>query len=84
MMVPRRSSGCGACIPELTTRRHRGRLLGLGSRVEASTLRGRHIMFRRRFRIPYVFSWAPLFVGDTAEVLVSSFATTSSIEFDST
>ena len=25
MMTPRRSSGCGACIPELTTRRHRGR-----------------------------------------------------------
>ena len=25
MMTPRRSSRCGACIPELTTRRHRGR-----------------------------------------------------------
>ena len=25
MMTPRRSRGCGACIPELTTRRHRGR-----------------------------------------------------------
>ena len=25
MMTPRRSSGCGACILELTTRRHRGR-----------------------------------------------------------
>ena len=25
MMTPRWSSGCGACIPELTTRRHRGR-----------------------------------------------------------
>ena len=25
MKTPRRSSGCGACIPELTTRRHRGR-----------------------------------------------------------
>ena len=25
MMSPRRSSGCSACIPELTTRRHRGR-----------------------------------------------------------
>ena len=24
MMTPRRSSGCGACIPELTTRRHGG------------------------------------------------------------
>ena len=33
--------------------------------------------FRRRFRIPYVFSWAPLLVGNTAEV-VSSFATTNS------
>ena len=36
-------------------------------------------MFRRRFRIPYVFSWAPLLVGNTAEV-VSSFETTSSTE----
>ena len=39
--------------------------------------------FRRRSRIPYVFSWAPLLVGNTAEVvsassLVSSFATASS------
>ena len=25
MMTPRRSSGCGACIPELTPRRPRGR-----------------------------------------------------------
>ena len=33
--------------------------------------------FRRRFRVPHVFSWAPLLVGDTAEALVSSFATTS-------
>ena len=24
MMTPRRSSGCGTCIPELTTRKHRG------------------------------------------------------------
>ena len=38
--------------------------------------------FRRRFRIPYVFSWAPLLVGSTVEV-VSSF-TPSSTEFDST
>ena len=53
MMTPRRSSGCGACIPELTIRRgtvggrrHRGRLLCLlGSRAKASTLRGRHIRF---------------------------------------
>ena len=45
MMTPRRSSGCGACIPELTTRRHRGRLLYLGSRAKASTLEGRHRRF---------------------------------------
>ena len=45
MMTRRRSSGCGACIPELTTRRHRGRLLCLGSRAKASTLRGRHRRF---------------------------------------
>ena len=39
--------------------------------------------FRRRFRIPYIFSWAPPLVGNTAEV-VSPFATTSSTVFDST
>ena len=33
--------------------------------------------FRRRFRIPYVSSSAPLLVGDIAEEVVSSFATTS-------
>ena len=45
MLVPRRSSACGACIPELTTRRHRRRLLCLGSRAKTSTLRGRHKRF---------------------------------------
>ena len=45
MMTPRRSSGCGACIPELTPRRHRGQLLCLGSRAQASTLQGRHRSF---------------------------------------
>ena len=44
-MAPRSSSGCGACIPELTTRRHCGRLSCLGSRAKASTLRGRHRRF---------------------------------------
>ena len=45
-MAPRRSSGCGVCILELTTRRHRGRLLCLlGSRAKASKLRGRHKRF---------------------------------------
>ena len=45
--TPRRSSGCGAYIPELTTHRHRGRLLCLGSRAETSTLQGRHRRFVR-------------------------------------
>ena len=72
MMTPRRSSGCGACIPELTTRRHRGPLLCLGSRAKASTLGREAYTFHRRFRFPYVFSWAPLLVGDTAEVVSSS------------
>ena len=44
-MTSRRSSGCGACVPELTIRRHHGRLLCLGSRAKASTLRGRHHMW---------------------------------------
>ena len=43
--APRRSSGCGACILDLTTRRHYGRLLCLVSRAKASTLRGRHRRF---------------------------------------
>ena len=59
----------------------------LGSRIKASTLRGRH----RRFvgdsvfhtHTKYVFSWAPLLVGDTSEAVLS-LATTSSTEFDST
>ena len=37
------------------------------------------IAFHRRFRFPYVFSWAPLLVGDTAEV-VSSSATSCTVE----
>ena len=45
MMTPRRLSGCGACISELTIRRHRGPLLCLGSRAKASTLEGRHRRF---------------------------------------
>ena len=44
-MAPRRSSGCGACIPELTTCSHRGRLSCLGSRAKASTLQGRYRCF---------------------------------------
>ena len=39
--------------------------------------------FRRRFCIPYVSSWAPFLVGNTAEV-VSSFAPTCNTEFVST
>ena len=50
-MTPRRSSGCGACISELTTRRHRGRLSCLGSRAKASTLHGR----QRRFIDDFAF-----------------------------
>ena len=38
MITRRRLSGCGTYIAELTTRRHRGRLLCLGSRTKASTL----------------------------------------------
>ena len=79
MMNPRRSSGCGACIPELTTRRHRGRLLCLlGSRAKASET----YTFRWRSRMPCVFSWPPLLVGNTVEVVSSS--ATSSTEFAST
>ena len=78
-MTPRRSSGCGACIPELTTRRHRGRLLCLGSRAKASTLQGGHRCFAGGSAFHTYFGRAPLLVGDTAEVVSPS--ATSSTEF---
>ena len=68
MTLPR-SRGYGACILELTTRRHRGQLC-LDSRAKASTFR-------------MSFCGAPLLVCDTAEVVLS-FSTKSSTEFDST
>ena len=85
MMTPRRSSGYGACIPELTTRRHRGRsqapwtVVMLRQPNQSMHTSWEAETFRRRFRIPHVFSWAPLLVGDTAES-----SSTSSTEFDST
>ena len=57
MMTPLRSSGCGACIPELTTRRHRGPLLCLGSRAKASTLDGRHRRFTGDSAFHMSFRW---------------------------
>ena len=90
MMTPRRSSGCGACVPELTTRRHRGRsqapwtIVMLVRKPSQSIHTSRETYtFRRRSRMPCVFSWPPLLVGDTVEV-VSSSATSSSTEFAST
>ena len=53
-------------------RRHRGPLLCLGSRAKASTLEGRHRHFTGGAAFHYVFSWALLLVGDTAEVVSSS------------
>ena len=89
MMTPRRSSGCGECIPELTTRRHRGRsqapwtivMLVRKPSQSIHTLRETYT-FRRRSRMPCVFSWPPLLVGATVEVVSSS--ATSSTEFAST
>ena len=93
MMTPRRSSGCGACIPELTTRNgHRGRsqapwtIVMLVRKPSQSIHTSRETYtFRRRSRMPCVFSGPPLLVGDTVEV-VSSSATSSinSTEFAST
>ena len=89
MMTPRRSSGCGACIPELTTRRHRGRpqapwtIVMLVRKPSQSIHTSRETYtFRRRSRMPCVFSWAPLLVSDTVEVVSSS--ATRSTEFAST
>ena len=83
MMTPRRSSGCGACIPELTTRRHRGRsqapwtIVMLVRKPSQSIHTSRETYtFRRRSRMPCVFSWPALLVGNTVEV-VSSSATSS-------
>ena len=86
MMTPRRSSGCGACISELTTHRHRGRsqapwtIVMLVRKPSQSIHTSRETYtFRRRSRTPCVFSWPPLLVGDTVEVVSSS--ATSSTEF---
>ena len=75
MMTPRRSSGCGACIPELTTRRHRGRsqapwtIVMLVRKPSQSIHTSRETYtFRRRSRMPCVFSWPPLLVGDYSRV----------------
>ena len=90
MMTPRRSSGCGACIPGLTTRRHRGRSQAPWTIVMLIVRKPSQIIhtsretytFRRRSRMPCVFSGPPLLVGDTVEVISSS--ATSRIEFAST
>ena len=89
MMTPRRSSGCGACIPELTIRRHRGRsqapwtIVMLVRKPSQSIQTSRETYtFRRWSRMPCVFSWPPLLVGNTVEVVSSS--STSSTEFAST
>ena len=88
MMTPRRSSGCGACIPELTRRRHRGRsqapwtIVMLVRKPSKSIHTSRETYtFRRRSRMPCVFSWPPLLAGNTVEVVSSS---ASSTEFAST
>ena len=90
MMTPRRSSGCGACIPELTTRRHRGRsqaswtiVVMLVRKPSQSIHTSRETYtFRRRSRMPCVFLWPPLLVGNTVEVV--SLSATSSTEVAST
>ena len=86
MMTPRRSSGCGAYISELTTHWHRGRsqapwtIVMLVRKPSQSIHTSRETYtFRRRSRMPCVFSWPPLLVGDTVEVVLSS--ATSSTEF---
>ena len=84
MMTPRSSSGCGACIPELTTRRHRGRsqapwtIIMLVRKPSQSIHTSRETYtFRRRSRMLLcVFSWPPLLVGDTVEVVSSSATST--------
>ena len=80
-MTPPRSSGCGACIPELTTaRRHRGQLLCLlGSRAKASTLQGEHRRFMDDSALHTSFRGAPLLVGDTAAEVISSSATSQQV-----
>ena len=90
MMTTRRSSRCGACVPELITRKHRGRsqapwtiVIMLVRKPSQSIHTSRETYtFRRRSRMPCVFSWPPLLVGNTVEVVSSS--ATSSTEFAST
>ena len=65
-MTPPRSRGCGACIPEFTTRGHRGRL-SLGSRAKAFTLQGRHRRVVGDSAFHTSFRGAPLLVGDISK-----------------
>ena len=75
-----------ACIPELITRRHRGRsqapwtvvMFGWAAELKHPHLK-RGIDVSPTVPLPYVFSWALLLVGDTAEV-VSSSATSRTVE----
>ena len=61
--IPPKSSGCGACIPELTTRRH-GRRLCLGSQPKTTTLQGRYRRFVGDAAFHTTsFRGAPLLVG---------------------
>ena len=85
IMTPRRSSGWGVCIPELTSPR-RGRsqahwtIVMLVRKPSQSIHTSRETYtFRRRSRMPCVFSWPPLLVGNTVEVVSSS--ATNSTEF---
>ena len=78
-----------ACIPELTTRRYRGRSQAPWTIVMLIRKPSQNIhtsretyTFRRRSRMPYAFSWPPLLVGNTVEVVLSS--ATSTTEFAST
>ena len=68
-MTPLRSNGCDAYIPDLSKRRHPGRLC-LGSRAKASILQGRHRRFVGDSAFLTSFCGAPLLVGDTAEEVV--------------
>ena len=63
MMTPRRSSGCGAYISELTTHRHRGRsqapwtiVMLVRKPIQSIHTSRETYTFRRRSRMPCVFS----------------------------
>ena len=95
MMTPGRSSGCGACIPELTTRRHHGQsqapwtVAGAVDGCYAQAAEPKHPYFGRGIDVSRAVPHSMcLFVRSDPLLLATKqmwyHSATSSTEFDST